>query len=58
MIDKKPFSRTASQKIQDEVRNKSLHEDIAWRCFRAPQTMRELLDLQERVTKENVNDKK
>jgi hypothetical protein len=53
----KPYSRTVSQKIQDEVRNKELHQDIAWRN-NAPQTMRELLDLQAQAIERNErNDK-
>lgn len=54
----KPFHRTDSQKICDEVRNKSLHEDIAWGQHKAPQTMRELLERQSEATKENVNEQK
>lgn len=59
-MERKPYSRTTSQKISDEVRNKPLHEDIAWREHRA-QTMRELLDQQARAyqqyQKENANGK-
>ncbi len=50
MTDKKSYSRTASQKIQDEVRNKVLHQNIAWGQYRA-NCLRELLP----ETKENEN---
>lgn len=50
------YTRTVSQKICDEVRNKALHEDIAWRCHR-PQSMRELLSQQDAAIKEYENGK-
>lgn len=50
------YKRTVSQQICDEVRNKSLHQDIAWRCYRA-KTMRELLDQQAQATAEYEADK-
>jgi hypothetical protein len=53
MTDQK-YTRTVSQQIQDEVRNKPLHEDIAWRCYRGPQSMRELLTAQAHATQEKT----
>lgn len=57
MTERKPYHRTDSQKIQDEVRNKALHQDIAWRCYRAT-TMRELLAQQNQAIKEYENGNK
>lgn len=51
------YTRTDSQKICDEVRNKPLHQDIAWRCYRA-KTMRELLAQQDQAIKEYENEQK
>lgn len=52
------YKRTDSQKICDEVRNKSLHQDIAWREHKAPTTMRELLTAQDQATKGRTNENK